>query len=134
MSYVIGRSYSSVGRSFSAPRSPGICCSVRSSVWPSASSAEWLPQPSSATAFQIHSTKTHSSTTPTGAHIVSVDVLALITPVVGAVVVGLRKDDLGDPRTLLDLDLVVDLQQPFAFPFVARIPDRGVEHTGVSHQ
>ena len=59
------------------------------------------------------------------------EVLALIAPVVGSLVVGLREDELCDSGAGLDFDIVVDFEKSLAFPLVAGVPDGGVEHTGV---
>ena len=61
-------------------------------------------------------------------------VFPLVCPVVRSCMIGLREDELGDPGAALDLDLVVDLQQPLAATLVAGVPYCRVEHTGVAHE
>ncbi len=64
----------------------------------------------------------------------SVQVLALIVPVVGSVVVRLGENELRDTCTPFEFDVVVDLQQPFTLPLVTGVPNRRVEHAGVPHE
>ena len=61
-------------------------------------------------------------------------VLALVTAVVAAGGIGFREDELRDAGAGLDLDVVVDRKQALASPLVTRVPDGGVEGTGVPQQ